>query len=188
MHLTTTTEQCPQAAGIRGPQVPGKGSLGDQSSLGDRARRPSAKALQAEPCLHPPCPDAGRDRPPAHSQCRAAFEFGGRAGFQARHLKDARSAFLCAVSVAASIRLSEAQNTQPILSRTSNLRPATSSFYSTQWTSRTHIKCRAISNLSFPTRQFSRSPHLPVSAAESAWGTDASHTLPVQIRVSKGLR
>ena len=171
-------------------------------------QRPSAKALQAEPCLHPPCPDAGRDRPPAHQQCRAAFEFGGRAGLripgvpdgpaglQARHLKDARSAFLlalsyregCAVSVAASIRLSEAQNTQPTLSRTSNLRPATSSFYSTQWASRTHIKCRAISNLVFSTRQFSRSPHLPVSAAESAHCAEASHTLPSQIRVSKGLR
>ena len=172
MYWTTTTEQGPQA------------------------QRPSAKALQAEPCLHPPGPDEGRDRPPAHSQCRAAFQFGGRAGFQARHLKDARSAFLlalsyregCAVSVAASIRLSEAQNTQPTLSRTSNLRPATSSFYSTQWTSRTHIKCRAISNLVFSTRQFSRSPHLPLSAAESARGAEASHTLPSQIRVSKGLR
>src|SRR6185437_9289134 len=105
MYWTTTTEQCPQAA--------------IKASLGDRAQRPSAKALQAEPCLHPPCPDAGRDRPPARSQCCAAFEFGGRAGFQARHLKDARSAFLlalsyregCAVSVAASIRVSATRNT-----------------------------------------------------------------------------
>src|SRR5690242_14295023 len=112
MYWTTTTEQGSQVAEIRGLQVPGKGSLGDQSSMGDRPQRPftpscegSAVVPKAEPCLHPPCPDAGRERPPAHSQRRAAFEFGGRAGFQARYLKDARSAFVCAVSVVASIHV-----------------------------------------------------------------------------------
>ena len=141
---------------------------------------------------------------------------GRRAGLKPRRRNVARKAFHCAVFLAASIRgssareprdkngahrasqsagsveastrLSKTQTTQPTLSRTSDLRPATSSFYSAQWTSRTHIKCRAISDLVFSTRHFSRSLHLPVSVAESARGAGASHTLPSQIHSLKGLR
>ncbi len=141
MYRTTTTEQGSQVA---------------ESSLGHQPQRPSAVAPKAEPCLRPPHPGAERRRPEAHSHRRAAFEFGGRAGFQARHIKVARSAFRCAVSVAASIRVSVTRNTRPTPSRSSNLGPPTSSFYSSQWTSRTHSKGRAISNLVFSTRHKSR--------------------------------
>lgn len=169
MYWTATPEQGPWVAGI------------------------NAAALQAEARLRAPCPDTGRDRPPAHSQCRAAFEFGGRAGFQARHIKAACSALLlalsyregCAVFVAASIRVSETQTTRPALPRNPRLRPPTSSFYSTLLPNRIHTKCRTISNLVFSTRQFSGGS---VSAAESACGTGASHTLLSQIHLPKGLR
>lgn len=82
------TRQGSPVARIRGPQVSGKESLGDESSLGDQSQPPSASAPSAEPRL---C---------AERTCR----FGGRAGFQPCLTNAARSALQCAAFLAACIR------------------------------------------------------------------------------------
>src|SRR5579859_3505346 len=104
MYWTTTTEQGSWVAGMRGLQVPGKGDLWDQSSLGSA---PTTERLSAH-----------RRATPASKASASNF---GRAGIQPRHESGARSALPlglsyregCAISVAASIRVSATQTTRP---------------------------------------------------------------------------
>jgi hypothetical protein len=205
MYWTTTTGQGSQVADIRDAQILDRGSLRDQSNLGDQPPRPSAMAPKAEPCLRPPRPDAGRGRPPAHSHCRAAFEFSGRAGlcipgipdgpagFKTRHIEAARSVLPLALNIAKGALFLSRQVFTSGRAKLPNPHcpePPVSGLphrVSARQYCRVEppLTCSESATSVFLLDTFSGGPF---SAAESACGADASHTLPSRIHFPKGLR